>query len=660
MAFFTRPHFEDRQFVQYNDESITLSGTTYLSTDAQINIQPSYLNNKSDDGNGVFSGLTSGSTTISGLNGELISRVSGLVVQPPILNLLDLSGNTTGTTTVDVTGYVLKSFDSGGTAVWGTVASLSADTNTFLTGSSINCTTNVLTLGMNNGSIYNTDLTCVLSGRSNYNITTNFVANTPKTITHNLGIGDELSITLVDTVTNEILGGFLDNFQTNSFDTTFSQNYSGVKVVVIAGGSGNITNNNTFLSFSGGSGNCITDLYVTNIHGCSPITIHDSIQSNTSSVSGTTNSLALGYSNTVKSDKSSILGGENNYIQGFGGPIGRWSVIGGGRGNYSYSIGNTITGGFDNYSLSYYGFIGGGYGNYIDGRSSAIVAGDGNKQYTNTDHCFIGGGVGNIMDNGTDGSVIGGGHRNKINKSYRSSILGGKYNIISGNFNSDYNTIIGGINNYITGSTNTHIIGSNITATTSNTTYLNKLKFSDSGSTFISDINSNLDIGVMNDPINGDLFKIYFGTSYFGIRNTGSTNSVESVFLGNDSLGDILQVTTDGIILEQEITSKILDLGTISGGINVNIRDGNVQKFTLSGNTVLNGISASTINGGDLTVHIYQDGSGGHTLTKGINILTESGSPISVTTGATTTDTLFFKTDSEGKYRLQSHTKDFN
>ena len=30
--------------------------------------------------------------------------------------------------------------------------------------------------------------------------------------------------------------------------------------------------------FSGGSGSCITDLYVTNIYGCSPIVIHDTIQ----------------------------------------------------------------------------------------------------------------------------------------------------------------------------------------------------------------------------------------------------------------------------------------------------------------------------------------------------------------------------------------------
>lgn len=33
-------------------------------------------------------------------------------------------------------------------------------------------------------------------------------------------------------------------------------------------------------SFTGGSGNCITDLYVTNIHGCSPIIIHDILSGN--------------------------------------------------------------------------------------------------------------------------------------------------------------------------------------------------------------------------------------------------------------------------------------------------------------------------------------------------------------------------------------------
>lgn len=33
----------------------------------------------------------------------------------------------------------------------------------------------------------------------------------------------------------------------------------------------------TDFSFSGGSGNCITDLFVTNMYGCSPITVHDNL-----------------------------------------------------------------------------------------------------------------------------------------------------------------------------------------------------------------------------------------------------------------------------------------------------------------------------------------------------------------------------------------------
>jgi hypothetical protein len=39
-------------------------------------------------------------------------------------------------------------------------------------------------------------------------------------------------------------------------------------------------------SFTGGSASCITDLYITNLHGCSPITIYDSINSTGSTASG--------------------------------------------------------------------------------------------------------------------------------------------------------------------------------------------------------------------------------------------------------------------------------------------------------------------------------------------------------------------------------------
>jgi hypothetical protein len=55
--------------------------------------------------------------------------------------------------------------------------------------------------------------------------------------------------------------------------------------------------------FSGGSGNCITDLYISNLHGCSPITIHDSVQYTGSTASGVL-SVAEGRQTTASGDYS--------------------------------------------------------------------------------------------------------------------------------------------------------------------------------------------------------------------------------------------------------------------------------------------------------------------------------------------------------------------
>jgi hypothetical protein len=388
--------------------------------------------------------------------------------------------------------------------------------------------------------------------------------------------------------------------------------------------------------------------------------------------------------------RENVIGGQNS-----------WSVIVGGREN---SItGNTqrgtIVGGIRNKIISIgtvtQPFIGGGEGNIVSGNKASVVGGSYNYTYAN--ETFIGGGRNNYIGVASTGSLVVGGDTNKIYGSGDSGILGGNTNIISGLAKS-------------------FIIGSNITAVSANTTHVNNLNIYDtpsvdnsidnflvrdtdgtiktrslsdsgscitdlyvtnihgcspitindtlnfniSGSTFFTDNNSNLDVGVDADPSNGDLFKIYFGTSYFGIRQTGSTNSTESVFLGNDTLGDVLQVTTEGIIIEQELTNTIYDIGTISGSTNLDIKNGNVQMLTLNGDLTLNALSASTTESGDVTLHLYQDGVGGHSVTKGTNILTESGAAITVTSGASSTDTLFFKTDDNGKYRLISHTKDFS
>ena len=87
MPFLTRPHFEDRQIVQYSNESVSLSGITYIASTLL-----------------GFSGLTTGETsvTINTLTGYLRGeRLSGLVIEPASLAL----SGTTGTTTQNVTGY---------------------------------------------------------------------------------------------------------------------------------------------------------------------------------------------------------------------------------------------------------------------------------------------------------------------------------------------------------------------------------------------------------------------------------------------------------------------------------------------------------------------------------------------------------------------------
>ncbi len=107
MPFLTRPHFEDRQIVQYGEDVINLSG--------QTRIAPTRLD---------FSGATTGETavTINGLTGYLNGeRLSGLVVEPAQLRI---SGST-GTTTQNVTGFVLQSIDPYGSVEWAPISGVS-------------------------------------------------------------------------------------------------------------------------------------------------------------------------------------------------------------------------------------------------------------------------------------------------------------------------------------------------------------------------------------------------------------------------------------------------------------------------------------------------------------------------------------------------------
>ena len=60
-----------------------------------------------------------------------------------------------------------------------------------------------------------------------------FTQNVTSTVTHNLN-STNLVVQLVNTVTNELVIGFIDNYTTNTVDITLSQTLANVKVIILA------------------------------------------------------------------------------------------------------------------------------------------------------------------------------------------------------------------------------------------------------------------------------------------------------------------------------------------------------------------------------------------------------------------------------------------
>lgn len=61
----------------------------------------------------------------------------------------------------------------------------------------------------------------------------NFTANVPEAIPHNLG-STSVQVQLIDTVTNELIAGYVNSYQANSVNITLSQNKNLVKVIVLS------------------------------------------------------------------------------------------------------------------------------------------------------------------------------------------------------------------------------------------------------------------------------------------------------------------------------------------------------------------------------------------------------------------------------------------
>jgi hypothetical protein len=320
--------------------------------------------------------------------------------------------------------------------------------------------------------IYNADNSSIVGGSSNEIKT--FLYYTTN-LGNFIGSGIQNKINLLDSgVGGNVIGGGSNNVIDNYYD--------GGKSLIgnssIVGGSLNETKASS--SFIGGG------------------------YQNSISSTGIFSTILSGCKNVNKAPGSAILGGANNEIElKKSGKAYGFSVISGGKYNYSLSDFSVIGGGYFNCS-TFLGtqvsgkkpftvlttVIGGGAENYIkDTGPSAILGGFKNKIYptgissvTTLGNVIVGGEQNVIYsryystDSPFGGSIIVGGFANKITPGTFSGnfIGGGSGNCITG----DDSGILGGVENEVVNNC-TFIIGSGITTNRNLTTFVNNLSIVD-------------------------------------------------------------------------------------------------------------------------------------------------------------------------------------
>ena len=224
-------------------------------------------------------------------------------------------------------------------------------------------------------------------------------------------------------------------------------------------------------SFTGGTGSCITDLYITNRYGCSTITEHDSIQHVGSSATGI-NSIAWGTGTTASGDYSHAEGksneavGEYSHVEG---------LASGAYGGISHAEGfNTIASGTSSHSEGFTTIASGEY-SHAEGQLteasgvashaegfSTVASGDfshaggvgldsnnkviasGGTSFVHFEQTIPGGFVGAYGDNS---AILGGTDHNIRSGSTSSGIFGGTHNTIEVDIINS--SIIGGGENLI-------------------------------------------------------------------------------------------------------------------------------------------------------------------------------------------------------------------
>ena len=311
-------------------------------------------------------------------------------------------------------------------------------------------------------------------------------------------------------------------------------NYVDGQAAAIGGGHANRATDEHAAIFAGAH-NCANALNATVVGGynncaLAPDTFIGAGKNNTAS--GYCSTISGGEGNYAGGGNATITGGSNNNAYGFGSTVsGKYNYIGG------EGYGGTIAGGESNCISSYGGIgyqhvIGGGNENCIQYSEYQATISGGFRNSASGCYATIGGGSCNNVscDNGTVSggccnsvcgsvSVIAGGCSND-NCGYHATISGGANNTIT---SGDYSSIVSGCQNVVNHD-NSHVIGSEITTTSSNFTYVNNIQS-------LGAVNAAQGVPSGDSPTTGFSFGEDGDTGLFSpIVDGGSANGIVSLY----------------------------------------------------------------------------------------------------------------------------------
>jgi hypothetical protein len=307
-------------------------------------------------------------------------------------------------------------------------------------------------------------------------------------------------------------------------------------------------------------------------------------------------SIAGGYNNKASEYASNVSGGFNNTASGYASNVsggqsnnasGNRSNVAGGRDNNASGNHSNVAGGYANTASGYYSNVASGVFNNASQRNSNVAGGG-----YNTASAYYSNVAGGLLNKASGCySNVAGGRSNTASSCY-SNVAGGCDNTASGYFSNvaggccninsgNYSSILGGCANDTKGLNNTFILGSNLSASQANFTYVNNI--SSKGSVygnFYGDGSYITNIALSSLNYNNESLQALLSGITTSPYEYGDVHSSIKPVLGNN--------IQEGLDVYNVISGGYKNKITVSGYINTTIKNsviagGNCNCLTASG-----------------------------------------------------------------------------